>query len=61
MPSEPGRVSYAVNGAVFRGEYALGASFLYRVPGNTMFAVGAGVSYGGHKNNAARIGVAGEF
>jgi autotransporter adhesin len=61
MPSTPGHVSYAVNAATFRGEYALGASFLYRIPGNTAFAIGGAFSFAGHKNNAARVGVAGEF
>jgi autotransporter adhesin len=61
MPSEPGRISYAVNGATFRGEYALGGSLMYRLPGRTPFAVNVGFSYGGNKNNGARIGVAGEF
>jgi hypothetical protein len=61
MPSAPGRLSYAVNGATFRGEYALGGSLMYRLPGNTPFAVNAGFSFGGHKNNGVRVGVAGEF
>jgi autotransporter adhesin len=61
MPSAPGRASYAVNGAVFRGEYAVGGSLMYRIPGNVPVAVSAGFSYAGNKNNAARIGVAGEF
>jgi autotransporter adhesin len=61
MPSAPGRVSYAFNGAVFRGEYAVGGSLMYRIPGNTPVAISAGFSYAGNKNNAARVGVAGEF
>jgi autotransporter adhesin len=61
MPSAPGRLSYAVNGATFRGEYALGGSLMYRLPGDTPFAVNAGFSFGGHKNNGVRVGVAGEF
>lgn len=61
MPSAPGRLSYAVNGAVFRGEYALGASLMYRIPANVPVAVSAAFSLAGGKNNAARLGVAGEF
>jgi autotransporter adhesin len=61
MPSAPGRTSYVVNGAVFRGEYALGGSIMHRMGGETPFAVTAGFSFAGHKNNAARVGVAGEF
>ena len=61
MPSAPGRISYAVNGATFRGEYALGGSLTYRLPGDTPFAVNVGFSYAGNKNNGVRVGVAGEF
>jgi len=61
MPSGPGRISYALNGATFRGEYAIGGSLNYRL--NTeapmMFSVGA--SFAGNKNNGFRVGVAGEF
>jgi hypothetical protein len=34
---------------------------MYRLPGSTPVAVSAGFSYAGNKNNAARVGVAGEF
>jgi len=61
MPSEPGRIAYAVNGATFRGEYALGGSLTYRLKGRMPMAVNVGFSYAGNKNNGARIGVAGEF
>ena len=61
MPSEPGRVAYAVNGATFRGQYAVGGSVSYRLPGARSFSVNAGFSYAGNKNNGARIGFAGEF
>lgn len=61
MPSEPGRVAYAVNGATFRGQYAIGGSLSYRLPGVRSFSVNAGFSYAGNKNNGARVGIAGEF
>lgn len=61
MPSGPGRVSYAVNGATFRGEYAVGGSLMYRLPGDTPVAVNVGFSHAGGKNNGVRVGVAGEF
>jgi len=61
MPSAPGRTSYAVNAATFRGEQAVGASIAHRFDTANPFALTAGFSYGGHKNNAARVGVAGEF
>jgi autotransporter adhesin len=61
MPSEPGRVSYVVNGAQFRGEYAVGAEFKYRLNTGTPMAIGVGLSYAGNKNNGVRVGIAGEF
>ncbi|HET7708808.1 MAG TPA: hypothetical protein VFK50_04640 [Sphingomicrobium sp.] len=61
MPSEPGRVAYAMNGATFRGEYAIGGSVAYRLPGARSFSVNAGFSFAGNRNNGARIGIAGEF
>lgn len=61
MPSAPGRTSYVLNGAVFRGEYALGGSIMHRLGGESPIAVTAGFSYAGNRNNAARVGVAGEF
>ena len=61
MPSGPGRIAYAVNGATFRGEYAVGGSLTYRLNTRAPMAVNVGFSYAGNKNNGARIGVAGEF
>lgn len=61
MPSAPGQTSYVFNGATFRGEYAVGGSIMHRLSGSTPFAIGAGFSFGGNKNHAARVGVAGEF
>ena len=61
MPSEPGRIAYAVNGAAFRGQYAVGGSLTYRLTTRSPMAVNVGFSYAGNKNNGARIGVAGEF
>lgn len=61
MPSEPGRIAYAVNGATFRGEYAVGGSLTYRLNSRTPMAVNVGFSYAGNKNNGVRAGVAGEF
>ena len=61
MPSAPGGITYAVNGAMFRGEYAVGGSLSYRLNTASPMAVSAGFSYAGNRNNAARIGVSGEF
>ena len=56
-----GRISYAANGATFRGEYAFGASLTYRLPTDAVMAVSVGAAFAGNKNNGARIGIAGEF
>ena len=61
MPSAPGKLSYAVNGASFRGQRAVGGSLMYRLPSRTPMAVNVGFSYAGNKNNGVRVGVAGEF
>jgi autotransporter adhesin len=61
MPSAPGRTSYAVNGATFRGEQAVGISIAHRFDVRVPLALTAGLSHAGHKNTAARMGVAGEF
>jgi hypothetical protein len=61
MPSEPGKVAYAVTGAAFRGEYAVGGSMTYRLPTRSPTALNVGFSYAGNKNNGVRVGIAGEF
>ena len=61
MPSEPGKAAYAVNGAAFRGEYAIGGSMTYRLPTRAPTALNVGFSYAGNKNNGVRVGIAGEF
>lgn len=61
FPSEPGRTSYVLNGAMFRGEGAVGGSLMHRLDTDTPIAIGAGFSFAGNKNNAFRAGIAGEF
>jgi hypothetical protein len=61
MPSGPGRTSYVFNGATFRGEYAVGGAISHRLNTVEPFAVTAGFSIAGNKNNAVKVGVAGEF
>lgn len=61
MPSAPGRTSYVFNLATFRGEQALGGSIMHRLNSDNPVALSVGFSYGGNRNNAARVGVAGEF
>jgi trimeric autotransporter adhesin len=59
MPSATGRTSYVLNAATFRGEYAIGGSIMHRLSAD--FGVGAGFSFGGRKNSAVRVGIAGEM
>ena len=61
MPSAPGRTSYVVNAATFRGRQAVSAGLMHRLNTGAPMAVSAGFSYAGHGNNGARIGLAGEF
>ena len=61
MPSAAGRTTYVVNGATFRGEHAIGGSIMHRIGQEKPFAIGAGFSIAGNKNNAFKVGVAGEF
>lgn len=61
MPSAPGKVAYTINGATFRGEYAVGGSLQYRLNTEAPMAVSFGVSHSGGKNTGVRVGVAGEF
>ena len=41
MPTEPGRVGYAVQGGTFRGQYAAGVSLNYRLPTANPMAINA--------------------
>src|SRR6185436_2496100 len=49
MPSNPGGIGYAVNGATFRGEYAVGGSINYRLNTDNPTALSIGFSYAGNK------------
>ncbi len=61
MPSAPGRMSWAMNLATFKGEYAFGGSLAYRFDAPIPIALTAGYAYGGGKSHAARVGLQGEF
>nr|WP_245282553.1 hypothetical protein [Chelatococcus daeguensis] len=61
MPSAPGRASWAMNLATFKGEYAFGGSLAYRFDAPIPIALTAGYAYGGGKSHAARVGLQGEF
>ena len=58
---ESGRRKLALNGATFRGEYAVGGSLNFRLNTENPMALGVGFSYAGNKNNSARVGISGEF
>lgn len=61
FPSAPGRTSYVLNAATFRGQQAVSAGLMHRLNTAEPMAISAGISYAGHGNNGARIGLAGEF
>jgi autotransporter adhesin len=61
IPSEPGRTSYVLNGATYRGEQAVGGGMAHRLNLEDPVAVTAGFSYGGGKHTAVKVGIAGEF
>ena len=61
IPSEPGRTSYVLNGATYRGEQAVGGGIAHRLNVEDPVALTAGFAYGGGRNTAVRVGVAGEF
>jgi trimeric autotransporter adhesin len=61
MPSAPGRTSYDFNLATFRGRQAVGGSLKHRLDTQKPLAVSFGFSAAGRRNNAARLGISGEF
>jgi len=61
IPSAPGKFTYALNGAAYRGQYATGGSMMYRLNTKSPMAVGVGFSQAGSKESAVRVGIAGEF
>lgn len=61
MPSAPGRTSWTVNSATFRGEWAGGVAIAHRLDAPLPIAVTAGFSYSEANRQGARVGLAGEF
>jgi trimeric autotransporter adhesin len=61
MPSLPGKTTWAMNYANFRGESAIGGSFAYRLDTTVPIALTAGYSWGGGNNHGIRVGAQGEF
>ena len=61
LPSAPGRLTYVLNGATFRGEFAAGGAIAYRLDTNAPLAITAGVSGSGGGNVGVRFGVMGEL
>lgn len=47
FPSAPGKTSYVLDGAMFRGEAAVGGSLLHRLDSDTLVAIGVGFSLAG--------------
>lgn len=60
MPSQPGKTSWVVNTAEFSGAVAFGGSVAHRFNTEKPFAFTAGYSFGA-RENAFRVGFAGEF
>ena len=61
FPSAPGRTSYVANVAEFHGEVAFGLSLAHRLSTEADIALTAGYSRSSIGDDAARLGVAGEF
>jgi autotransporter adhesin len=61
MPSVPGRSSFAMNGATFAGENAMGFSYAYRLKVGLPALITAGYATSGGNEHVARIGFAVEF
>ncbi|WP_132254286.1 hypothetical protein [Methylobacterium segetis] len=61
MPSQPGRTTWALNGATFRGEWAGGLALAHRLDTSIPIALTAGYSYSQSSSQGVRAGLAGEF
>ncbi len=61
MPSLPGKTSWALNTATFKGEWGTGFSVAHRLNFAKPIAITAGYTDSGGSTHAGRIGVAGEF
>jgi autotransporter adhesin len=61
MPSQPGKTSWTVNSATFRGEWAGGIGLAHRLDTAIPIAVTAGYSYSQANQQGVRAGLAGEF
>jgi hypothetical protein len=58
MPSAPGRSAFAMNGATFAGESALGFSFAHHLNVGTPAVITAGYASAGYNDHVGRIGFA---
>lgn len=61
MPSAPGRLSYVLNGATYRGESAVGGSVAYRLDTNVPIAITGGVAGSPGGGVGGRFGIMGEL
>ena len=61
MPSAPGRTTWVLNSATYRGEWAGGAALSHRLPTAVPLAINVGYAYGGDGGHGVRAGLGGEF
>jgi autotransporter adhesin len=61
MPSAPGRTSWVINAATYKGEAALAGSLAHRLDVAMPLAITAGVSVGMRNSVAVKGGLQGEF
>ncbi|MCJ2012322.1 beta strand repeat-containing protein [Methylobacterium sp. J-076] len=61
LPSAPGKLTYTLNGATFKGEYGLGGAIAYRLDTLSPIAITAGVGGGGRGDVGVRFGIMGEL
>ena len=61
MPSAPGRTTWVLNSATYRGEWAGGAALSHRLPTAVPLAINVGYAYGGDGSHGVRAGLGGEF
>jgi len=61
MPSAPGRTTFAMNGATFAGESAVGLALAHRLNVGMPLMITAGYGSAGYNDHVGRIGFALEF
>lgn len=61
LPSMPGKISWALNGADFMGQFGFGGSLALRLDVPFPLALTAGYAYGSDDAHGGRVGLQGEF